>query len=837
MADLRQGYWVEILPVLRHDGSSALCFVAKRTFRVPEAALVVEPLPDDEQPPIQIEDRYDEGDPTSAAPTLEGDLAPEKAAADVVVLGKSFAPGGKPLPEWTAKLRIGRIIRELKLIGPRRARWTPPRKQGGELHPQLPVISPPQPIKEVVLSMSNAYGGKTRVGPDPAEIEAIRVVQQTMEAEQAEQKKAKEQKKAEKAEAAKKAEVEAARDAILNAPLGDVDDEEKGLRRARGEFGYDKDGVRLWGAATSTRGTAVMDLGAFEAWQQAQEAKEAAKAAEPADKEEAARRKTLRRNADGELLEVDDGAEILDEAKLAVEREKARQEQAEWRAQWAASAAKARREAVQSNDGTAVIDLEAMNLDGGDTIDADLAWERKLHGELEVADAERRVALRAEIEAARKAREAKLAEFPELPCPTNPFGKGFVVSNVRDVIESLELPLIEDPAAPLTARDLLRDPLRLEAIPLPAGWSTWPRAARPRIDKAGAYPADIASFDDVIAAQKAALDLEEDDDVMALRELDRRGKPPAMQPGFFNSAAPWLQLERIVGDEEIELDNLTKSGHLIFRLPGRAVLAELDRGNGVERQELSIDTLVLEPEKGQVTIVWRTHYPLGSFDELATLPQLTGWVLDLDVKDKRAADWAEQAARKRGDGTAMIDLAALEADQGQEYWRTISDERKAREAAAAAAEGTAALDIEKMGLYRQTDDSAWEAEVAGNVVDVSAQEKKAKADAELAAKQLAAVKALEEKEKADAIRRQEIAEAHKDGKPIPPPDSKKTPKQLAEAQKARAEKAEKAAKDAGDKGSKAAQPAKGGDAPKPPPPPPPPPAGPGGKSKPKPKRG
>ena len=237
---------------------------------------------------------------------------------------------------------------------------------------------------------------------------------------------------------------------------------------------------------------------------------------------------------------------------------------------------------------------------------------------------------------------------------------------------------------------------------------------------------------------------------------------------------------------------------------------------------------MLEPEKGQVTIVWRTHYPLASFDELATLPQLTGWVLDLDVKDKRAADWADQAAKKRGDGTAIIDLAEFEAmEGGQEYWRTISDERKASEAAAAAVDGTAALDIEKMGLYSQTDDSAWEAEVAGGVVDVSAQEKQVKADAALAEKQLAAVKALEEKEKADALRRKEIAEAHKDGKPIPPPDDKKTPKQLAEAQKARAEKAEKA-----EKAAKSAKSAKSDavDAPKPPPPPPPGPSA-------KPKRG
>ncbi len=278
----------------------------------------------------------------------------------------------------------------------------------------------------------------------------------------------------------------------------------------------------------------------------------------------------------------------------------------------------------------------------------------------------------------------------------------------------------------------------------------------------------------------------------------------------------------MVGDEEIELDHLSKSGHLIFRLPGRAVLAELDRGAGVERRELTLDTLVIAPDDREVTMVWRTHYPLASIDEVATYPQLAAWVLDLDVKDKRAADWAEAAAKQRGDGTAIFDVADLE--RGEDYWRTISDERLAAEAAEAS-EGTAALDIRRMGLYREADDSAWENEAREGVVDEGALAKqKAEEEAWLEDKQKA-VAALEDKEKQDAVRREEVAEAAKAGKPIPPPDHEKSPKDLAAAKKARAAKAESEAK-ADAKGGKPKAPA-----------PPPPPDAPAERPRPAPKGG
>lgn len=785
MPELKKGYWVDVRPVVLHDGSAALCFVAKRTFKVPAAELTVEPLEDDEQPPPLEADLYEEGDPPKAPPTLESDYAPEKPLTDVIVLGKAYAPEGKPAAEWEARLRIGRIIRRLRLIGPRRVRWQPPKKRKGEEIPSAPVFDPPKPVKEVALSLLNAYGGATRVVPDPSELDTIRTVQKVLEEEQAKEKAARQEQKDAKAAAAKKAEEEAARDAILNAPMGGLEDE-KGLRRAWGEFGYDDEGVRVWGEATSKRGTAVMDLDTFAAWQAEQEAKAAA---DPDRDAEKARQDALRSNAEGEKLEADDGVEILDDDKLSKEREKARADLEAWRAEWAASAKKARREQVQSNDGTRVLDIEALGLGEADAdeLDVEAAWEARLNRELEVADAERRAALRAEIDAFHKERAEKLAEFPELPCPTNPYGKGFAVSNVRAIIDGLELPLIEDPDAPLTPDDLIRDPLRLDAVPLPAGFSTWPKAARPRIDKAGAYPDELADFEAVKAAQERALDLDDPDEVLALREYDKRGPPKAIEPGFWNSAAPWLQLPLLVGDEEIELDHLSKEGHLIFRLPGRAVLAELDRGRGVERQELRLDTMVLSPDAREVSLVWRTHYAMANLDEIAAYPQLAAWVLDLDVKDKRAADWADAAAKARGDGTAILELSELE--KGEDYWRTISDERLAAEAAEAGAEGTAALDIRRMGLYRETDDGAWENEVAEGVVDESALAKqKAEEEAWLEQKQKA-ISALEEKEKEDAVRRDEVAAAAKAGKPIPPPDAEKSPKELAAAKKARAAKA------------------------------------------------
>ena len=779
MADLRKGYWVELLPTERSDGQLVIAFIARRTFTIPDDDATIQPLEDDDQPPMLEADRYDDGDAESAAPTLESDLVGEKARCDVIVVGKTYAPSGKPAREWECAIRVGTVLRRMRAIGPRQAHYTRPLKKDGKPLPQPPRFSEPTPVKEVPLSMAYAYGGQTWVIPDPQTLAISRQVEGVMAEEGKADREAKAALKEAKAEEAAKKQKEADEKAFLEAPVGGGAGEDEKLNRAWGEFGYDDDGVRVWGEATSKRGTAVMDLDGFAAWQAAQD--EAAAAGVPAPAKDEIER---RRNAAGEALETDDGVAILTDDLLAEALSEGAAEQADLKAVQAAAAQKRRRDEVLQSDGTQMFDAADLP----DEDDPAPAWNDDLREDLKEIDAEERALLDADHKARAKLREEKLAEFPKLPCPTNPYGRGFIVSNVPQLVEGLLLPQLEDPDAPLTPRDLIQDIYKMDAVPLPAAFCTYPRQAHPRVGMAGDYPSDMKDYEAVLEAHKRSLDLDDDDDVRLLRELDKRPIPGMMQPGWFNSAAPTLQLASLQGDEEITLTNLTKEGTLFFRLPGKALEAELDRGAGVERKDLTLDTMIIEADSRTVTMLWRAHYEFADWEALESYPNLVGWVLDLDVKDRRNRDWEEATAKQRGEGTATLDISELDLDGDNAYWRTISDERKAKEAAAtAAAGGTAALDIERMGLYRQgDDDDAWVKEASDGTVDVSAEAEKKKEEEAYLEKKLAAMKAAEAKDKEDEIRREEVGAAAAAGKPIPPKDADKTPVELKKAKEARA---------------------------------------------------
>ena len=786
MADLRKGYWVELLPLERADGQLAITLIAKRTFSIPVDQPVVEALQDDDQPPLLTEDRYDEGDAETAAPTLEHELVGEKGGVDVIVVGKAYAPGGKPLKEYECAIRIGDKLRRLRIVGPRRCRWlrTKKKTKEGKPIPAPPVFTEATPIKEVVLSCANAYGGHTWVIPDDETLKIQRAVEEVMIEEGREEAEKKAQAKQEKKDKEAQEKKEAEEQAMLDEAVGAIGDGDEKLLRARGEFGYDDEGVRLYGVATSQRGTAVMDVNAFEEWQIAQDKMEAEGRL---NAEEKAALDAMRRNAQGEGLVIDDGVEILDDDKLAEELARSAEEQQAARDALAEAAAQRRREAVETGDGTAMIQLE-----GGQEAKAD-AWEGDLKEELKAQDVDAEAERVAAVKERKKKEEEALAEFPRLPCPTNPYGKGFFLSPVRQIVDRLELPLIEDPDAPLTPHDLLQDINRLEDVPLPAGFSVLPRHAAPRVDFAGEYPSELSGWEADVEAKKRALDLEDEDDVAVLREMDKRRLPGQMDRRWFNSAWPTMQLEMLAGDEEVTLTNLTKDGTLYFRLPARAVQAELDRGRGVERQEMVLDTLIIEPDERKVSLLWRAWFPMESWDELGEYPQMAGWVLDLDVKDRRQKDWDEAVAKARADSTQMLDLSEVDLDPEDPYWRSISDKRRAEEAAAAAVEGTAALDIERMGLYRQVEDDDWVEEASDGTVDVAADKKKAAEEAAYLEKKQDAMKKLAAKDKAEAERREEVATAAAQGKPIPPKDADKTKAQLKAQAKKKAEAAKKAA--------------------------------------------
>jgi hypothetical protein len=284
----------------------------------------------------------------------------------------------------------------------------------------------------------------------------------------------------------------------------------------------------------------------------------------------------------------------------------------------------------------------------------------------------------------------------------------------------------------------------------------------------GPLPSAAKDWPKQVEATKRGLDLENPDDVRLLKQLESMDALAPMRPGFFNSATPTMQWHELTGDEEITLTNLTKDGTLFFKLPGKVLEAELDRGRGIERQPLRLDTMIIEPDTRTVTLLWRTHYPLPAWADYGDYPHLVGWVLDLDVKEKKDRDWAERLRAAQGEGTAVLDISNLDAEL----------EKMRAEGVAAApvvdplpvGDGTQALEIDKMGTYRVIEDDGWVKKASDGTVDVTADEKAKKAEDAYVAKKTAAIKALEAQDKKDKDRREEIAVAVQADKPVPPKD-------------------------------------------------------------------
>ncbi len=730
MAQLSSGYQLVLIPAELTTGQLALTMVVRRTYRVDPANVGLEPLPDAEQPAPLAEDRYDGGDATTVPPTLETDLVPEKARVDVLVLGKAYAPGGKPLGQFDCAIQVGRKRETLRILGPRRVIWQPPRKQDGKLQPLPPRFSDPEPVAEVPLTLKLAYGGWSWLVPDDETLRIQVEVAKVMAAEAA----------VETAEKKASAEESDARTPPVKAQTPDGARAEEKLLRGDGSEGYDADGVRLWNAAASNDGTAVLSIDEFERQELAEQARKRRPEAAPNVEKPA-----LRQNAAGEWLEVDDGAEVMTDAALA-----------EMRAELAANAVQV---PVQTSDEVVLNPDGALHLkETGGT-----EWDAALRTEIADEDARTAGARAKAAQERRKAEDAALAEFPRMPCPTNPFGVGFCISNHPQVLARAVLPQIEHPLTPLTPNDFVRDFQRLDAVPLPAGFGVLPRHARPRIDLAGPLPSDLGDWQVKLEAQKKQVDLSTRQGVQTLRAMEQREKPRQMQAGYYNCALPALQMNEVRGDEEVLLENLTKAGRLFFKLPARAPIGELDRGRGVERRDLRLDTLIIDAEKAEVSLVWRAHFAFATWDELETYPHLVGHVLDWDIEDRRKRDDANAARQARGDGTQVLDLNDLPPEVLAFVPVKVAEVPTAPDDA---------LELPKMGSYVQAIDDGWADRADEAAADSAEKRKREQAELAWRAQTAAALKQLDADEKAENARRAEIGAAVAAGKPVPPKGGK-----------------------------------------------------------------
>src|SRR5262249_17510829 len=82
---------------------------------------------------------------------FESDIVPFKPCADVVLVGRAYAPGGQAVTQLLAGLRVGDLRYGVLVIGDRH--WQ------SEVFPDAPTISVPDPFVTMDLGYERAFGG------------------------------------------------------------------------------------------------------------------------------------------------------------------------------------------------------------------------------------------------------------------------------------------------------------------------------------------------------------------------------------------------------------------------------------------------------------------------------------------------------------------------------------------------------------------------------------------------------------------------------------------------------------------------------------------------------
>lgn len=206
--------------------------------------------------------------------------------------------------------------------------------------------------------------------------------------------------------------------------------------------------------------------------------------------------------------------------------------------------------------------------------------------------------------------------LPDIPFvyPRNDMGKGVVLRNVREVVEGLPLPNIEDPQDLLTPERLfIEEPGRWHLQPLPQGLGWRQRTWYPRAALLGSYPAFLEPGTVTVEERMGLVPA----DHIALAKQSRL---PPMLAQFANGASFGLMFAQLRGDERIALGGLTPEGALRFGLPGDAPAVTLDIGRGEEQLTASLHTVSIRPDEGELDLVWRAAAP---YEGYAALPKIT----------------------------------------------------------------------------------------------------------------------------------------------------------------------------------------------------------------------
>lgn len=154
----------------------------------------------------------------------------------------------------------------------------------------------------------------------------------------------------------------------------------------------------------------------------------------------------------------------------------------------------------------------------------------------------------------------------------NPVGHGFLARNSRQELDGLALPNLEDPA------NLIAHPTDR---PEPVGFGFIGRHWQPRRALAGTY-------DDAWKEKRAPL------------------LPADFSENYYSGAPHYLVAKPYLrGDEPVEIVNASRPSPLRFSLPGMRPRVRMLMGEDPFSVEMSLDTLLIEPDLERVVMVWR----------------------------------------------------------------------------------------------------------------------------------------------------------------------------------------------------------------------------------------
>jgi hypothetical protein len=130
----------------RRDGRELLVVVVKATYNLPPPGAA--PTLARAHVPL-IEADVFTGEPGFSAPLFESDYAHAKLACDVLLVGSAYAPWGRRVARTVIGLKVGSLVKQFAVVGPRVWKDGVLRIIAGE----------PQPFESIPINYDRAFGG------------------------------------------------------------------------------------------------------------------------------------------------------------------------------------------------------------------------------------------------------------------------------------------------------------------------------------------------------------------------------------------------------------------------------------------------------------------------------------------------------------------------------------------------------------------------------------------------------------------------------------------------------------------------------------------------------